>query len=64
MVQAFLTTGRITRTMTSLMTLTHTWSMARDTKTGRHLKMPFTDSGAAIQLTCDVTHTLTHNDAQ
>ena len=24
----------------------------------------FTDSGAAIQLTCDVTHTMTHDDSQ
>ena len=50
--------------MTSLMTLTHTWSMARDTRTGRHLKMLFTDSGTAIQLTCGVTHTMTHHDSQ
>ena len=63
-VQAFLTTGWTTRTMTSLMTLTHTWSMARDTETRRHLKMLFTDSGAATQLTCGVTHTMTHDDSQ
>ena len=62
-VQAFLTTGWITRTMTSLMTLTHTWSMARDTGTKWHLKMSFTDSGAATQLTCSVTHTVTHDDS-
>ena len=62
--QAFLIMGRTTRTMTSLMTLTHTWSMARDTKTRRHLKMPFTDSGAATQLMCGVTHTMTNNDEQ
>ena len=63
-VQAFLTTGWMTCTMTSLMTLTHTWSMARDTKTGWHLKMLFIDSGAAIQLTCGITHTMTHDDSQ
>ena len=27
-------------------------------------KMLFTNSGAATQLTCGVTHTMTHNDAQ
>ena len=64
MVQAFLTTGWMTHTMTSLMTLTHIWSMARDTGTGRHLKMLFMDSGAATQLTCGVTHTMTHDDSQ
>ena len=63
-VQTFLTTGWMTCTITLLMTLTHTWSMARDTGTGRHLKMPFTDSGAATQLMCGVTHTMTHDDSQ
>ena len=63
-VQAFLTTSWTTRTIPSLMTLTHTWSMARDTGTGWHLKMLFTDSGAATQLTCGVTHTMTHDDSQ
>ena len=63
-VQAFLTTGWTSRTMTSLMTLTHTWNMARDTRTGWHLKMLFTNSGAATQLTCGVTHTMTHDDSQ
>ena len=63
-VQAFLTTGWTTCRMTSLRTLTHTWSMARDTGTRQHLKMPFTDSGAATQLTCGVTHTMTHDDSQ
>ena len=33
-------------------------------QTGRHLKMLFTNSGAATQLTCGVTHTMTHNDAR
>ena len=64
MVQAFLTTGWTTRKMTSLMILTHTWSMARDTKTGQHSKIPFTDNGAATQLTCGVIYTMTHDDAQ
>ena len=63
-VQAFLIIGWITCTMTSLMTLIHTWSMARDTRTGRHLKMPFTNSGTATQLTCGVTHTMTYDDSQ
>ena len=63
-VQAFLISGWMTRTMTSLMTLTHTWSMARDTRTGRHLKVLFTDSDAATQLMCGVTHTITHDDSQ
>ena len=40
------------------------WSMARDTKTRRHLKMLFMDSGAVTQLTCGVTHTMTHDDSQ
>ena len=63
-VQAFSTTSWTTHTMTSLMTLTHTWSMARDTRTRQHLKMLFMESGAATQLTCDVTHTMTHDDSQ
>ena len=63
-VQAFLTTGWTTRTMTLLMTLTHTWSMARDTGTGRHLKMLLTDSDATTQLTCGVIHTMTHDNSQ
>ena len=29
-----------------------------------HSKMLFMDSGAATQLTCGVTHTMTHNDSQ
>ena len=62
-VQAFLTTGWTTRTMTSLMTLTHTWSMAKDTRTGWHSKMPFMDSGAATQLTCGITYTMTQDDS-
>ena len=44
--------------------LTHTRSMAKDTRTGRHSKMPFTDSSAVTQLTCGVTHTMTHDDSQ
>ena len=60
----FLTTGWMTRTMTLLMVLTHTWNMARDTKTERHSKMLFMDSGAATQLTCVVTHIMTHDDSQ
>ena len=50
--------------MTLLMTLTHTWSMARDTGTGQHSKMLFTDSGTVTQLMCGVTYTMTHDDLQ
>ena len=46
-VQAFSTTGWTTSTMISLITLTHTWSMAKDTRTRQHSKVPFTDSGKA-----------------